>query len=130
MGVATYVAFHYANDLTYKQAVDLALVHETGTAPIPMWYSILRSPLFSVGEVAPGLIVGWVARRHGGVLGATAGAVGSYIVALTIQTHWYEFSMLAFAHSSMVALPSMLGAAILGAVSGVAGEFLAGRNAP
>ena len=107
----------------------LFAAHTSG-GPIPLWYSIAKVLGEAAIAVAPGFIVGWLARERGLILGAAAGGIGALVSTTVILYHWSlpppggfvepasaEFVL----HLALGVVLAALAAAFTNAIGGIAG---------
>jgi hypothetical protein len=103
--------------------IDLLLSAALGSLPssgwqTSSWWALLYGPLTAAQQVLPALAVGYMAKRQGLLLGAVA-AGASWAVAAVV------FHDLSFkASNAPFFLSRVLQAATIGAVSGLAGQFI------
>lgn len=100
-------------------------------SPIPLWFASAQVLLEASASVAPGLLVGWLARDRGFLLGAMSGALGAILGNIAQLNLWgvqpfAEFSL----RLGVGAISVVLAALVTNAVGGVAGAALRNRLMP
>ena len=107
---------------------------EVPGASIPDWYAVVWPPLSRAISFAPPFAVGWLAARHGVLLGASAAVLASLLNwgfqhDIGVLPSWSLSLMLGwFRSGSPSILGSALAAAILGVVCAAAGAYSRART--
>ena len=123
------VIFYVALGLSLAKLGDLAF--SDGSGPIPLWYASVQILLQAAAAVAPGLLVGWLSRERGLLLGTLTGLLGALIGNLLTWAFWGFQPLTQFGWRVAVgAISVTVAASLTNAIGGVAGAALRNHVIP
>jgi hypothetical protein len=91
----------------------------------PLWYELLQAPFNGVIVVLPGLLLGYLVKRNGLLLGAVCGLLAGPVELWLVISHWGHWASTPEAFALLAS--GAFGTAVISGVAGGAGELLASK---
>jgi hypothetical protein len=123
------VVLHYAEISLHEHVATCCL---TPQGSVPVWLSILSSPIGALVALLPGFIAGWAAQRRGILVGFLTGLLGSALYSAVFGTFWR--STIEQGLPEILTLASWLllmsvASGLYGAAAGASAQLLRSNNA-